>query len=109
MAERKSQTTDPLTQDEQPPVATLEETMPPPPVLTHSRTWTLNQAFSVLRQALALHYQQSDNMPSHLACQELQAIYDNGGELPTHPNCLAAWRQIVPLLEQALGTNLRAS
>ena len=75
----------------------------PPP-----HTYTLHDAFSVLRQALAM-YNQDDNMPAYLAAIESQIIYDNGGGTVTHPNCVAAWRQLVPLLEQAIGAALRIS
>lgn len=107
MADRKTAApeTDTALLEDLPPLAVpmvRHETLPGAP------TWTIDAAFSVLRQALAAHYQ-DDNMAAYLQAMELQIIYDNAGGNCTHQNCVTAWRLLIPLLEQAVGANLRVT
>ena len=78
----------------------------PNTVALDTPAWTIERAFHALRLALALHYQ-DDNIPAYLQCEELGIIYTNGGSVATHPNCVIAWRQLIGLLEQAIGAPLR--
>ncbi len=100
--------------DEHGVLLTTEETPAPhePPLdvmaLPPAPTPTLHEAFRVTRDALAAHFQDED-VPSYLTAMEAQSIYDNAGGALKHPNTAAAWRQLVMLLEQALGANLRMS
>ena len=71
-------------------------------------SWTITEAFGVLRRALELHYQ-DDDLGAYLHLQELAIIVANSGGSHTHPNSVMAWRQIIPLLEQVLGAPLRVS
>ena len=68
--------------------------------------WTIPEAFGVLREALAHHFEH-DNMPAYLSVQESQMVFDNSGGVIGHPNAVMAWRQLLPLLEQALGASLK--
>ena len=95
----------PLELDET-PAPVLVVTPPPDTVVPSAPVWTLERAFHALRLALALHYQ-DDNIPAYLQCEELGIIYTNGGSVATHPNCVIAWRQLIGLLEQAMGAPLR--
>lgn len=109
LAEDQIQTTTTTTQE----TVTTQTTGPAaPPALPeptpHALSYTLHDAFSVLREALATYYEQADNMPLYLQAQETQMLYDNGGHgAVDHPNCQKAWQQLVPLLEQAIKAPVR--
>jgi hypothetical protein len=72
----------------------------PAPVPVPVQYYTLDEAFSILRQALAAHYDQADNVPAYLQTQETQMLFDNG-------NHATSWQHLVLLLEQGLGVSLR--
>ena len=96
MAERKAMISE---------VPSLEAvaTMEPPAtygLAAQTHAWTLDEAFSIVRQALAAHYNQAENIPAYLACMEKQMLKDNG-------NTVVAWQHLIVLLEQALGIPLR--
>lgn len=68
---------------------------------TSAERWTLDDAFLILRQAVALYYQE-ENIPAYMACMETQMMFDNG-------NKNVAWAHLIQLLEKALGVPLRMS
>ena len=74
----------------------------PAPVHVPAQPYTLDEAFSILRQALAAHYDRADNVPAYLQTQETQMLFDNG-------NHATGWQHLVLLLEQGLGVSLRQS
>ena len=67
---------------------------------------TLHAAFSTVREALAAYYE-PDDLSAYLQLQELQMLYDNGGDQLGHQNHVTAWRHLLPYLEQALKQPLR--